>query len=132
QGLRALADKHNAALIFDEVQCGMGRTGAMFAYELYDVVPDLICLAKGLGAGFPVGAYMGKKKFTKHITNGSHGSTYGGNPLACAVVTTVVKELLKPGFLDNVALVGNVLKDGLEQIARESNQLSNIRGVGLM
>jgi len=132
EGLRALADKHDFALIFDEVQCGMGRTGTMFAYELYDVVPDMICLAKGLGAGFPVGAYMGQKKFTKHITAGTHGSTYGGNPLACSVVTTVVKELLRPGFLENVDTVGNVLKEGLEQIARESNMISNVRGVGLM
>jgi acetylornithine/N-succinyldiaminopimelate aminotransferase len=132
EGLRALCDKHNAALIFDEVQCGMGRTGTVFAYELYDVVPDLICLAKGLGAGFPVGAFMGKKKFTSHITAGTHGSTYGGNPLACAVVTTVLKEILKPGFLENVDKVGQVLKDGLEEIARESNMISNVRGVGMM
>lgn len=91
-GLRELCDEHNVALIFDEVQCGMGRIGEIFAYEHYGVVPDLICLAKGLGAGFPVGAYMGKKKFTSHITPGSHGSTYGGNPLAPTAVTTVIKE----------------------------------------
>lgn len=132
EGLRALCDEHNIALIFDEVQCGMGRIGTIFAYEHYGVTPDLICLAKGLGAGFPVGAFMGKKKFTSHITNGSHGSTYGGNPLACAVVTMVVKELLKPDFLDNVNAVGTVLKEGLEKIARESNQISNVRGLGLM
>lgn len=132
EGLRAICDQHNIALIFDEVQCGMGRIGTIFAYEHYGVVPDLICLAKGLGAGFPVGAFMGKKKFTSHITNGSHGSTYGGNPLACAVVTMVVKELLKPDFLENVNKVGAVLKEGLEKIARESNQISNVRGLGLM
>lgn len=132
EGLRALADQNNVALIFDEVQCGMGRIGTIFAYEHYDVVPDLICLAKGLGAGFPVGAYMGKRKFTSHITNGSHGSTYGGNPLACTVVTTVLKELLKPNFLDNVDETGKALKDGLEQIARETNLISNVRGLGLM
>ncbi len=132
EGLRALCDEHDIALIFDEVQCGMGRTGTIFAYELYDVVPDLICLAKGLGAGFPVGAFMGMKKFTQHITAGTHGSTYGGNPLACAVVTTVVKEVLKPGFLENVDHVGTVLKEGLEQIARETNMISNVRGVGMM
>lgn len=132
EGLRALCDEHDIALIFDEVQCGMGRTGTIFAYELYDVVPDLICLAKGLGGGFPVGAFMGKKKFTSHITAGTHGSTYGGNPLACAVVTTVVKEILKPGFLENVDTVGKVLQDGLEEIARESNMISNVRGVGMM
>ncbi len=132
EGLRALCDEHNVALIFDEVQCGMGRIGTVFAYEHYNVVPDLICLAKGLGAGFPVGAFMGKRKFTSHITPGSHGSTYGGNPLACKVVTTVVKEIIKPGFLENVDKVGEVLRDGLEDIARESNMLSNVRGLGMM
>lgn len=132
EGLRKLCDENDTALIFDEVQCGMGRTGTMFTYEQYDVVPDLICLAKGLGAGFPVGAFMGKKKFTSHITPGSHGSTYGGNPMATKVVTTVIKEMLKPGFLDNVDKVGAVLREGLEQIARESNMLSNVRGMGMM
>lgn len=132
EGLRALCDQNDVALIFDEVQCGMGRIGTLFAYEHFNVVPDLICLAKGLGAGFPVGAYMGKRKFTSHITPGSHGSTYGGNPLACSVVTTVLKELLKPGFLENVDHVGKILKDGLEEIARETNMISNVRGLGMM
>lgn len=132
EGLRALCDEFDVALIFDEVQCGMGRTGNLFAYEHYNVVPDLICLAKGLGAGFPVGAFMGRRKFTSHITPGSHGSTYGGNPLATKVVTTVIKEMLKPKFLENVDKVGQVLRDGLEEIARESNKLSNVRGMGMM
>jgi acetylornithine/N-succinyldiaminopimelate aminotransferase len=132
EGLRQLADENNACLIFDEVQCGMGRLGTIFAYEYFDVVPDIVCMAKGLGAGFPVGAYMGKKKFTSAITPGTHGSTYGGNPLATTAVTTVVKELLRPGFLENVDEVGAVLKDGLEQIARETNMISNVRGLGLM
>lgn len=132
EGLRELCTKNNVALIFDEVQAGMGRTGTMFAYEQYGVVPDMITLAKGLGAGFPVGAYMGKRAFTQHITPGTHGGTYGGNPLASVVVTTVIKEMLKPDFLDNVEKVGKILKDGLEDIARETNQLSNVRGVGMM
>lgn len=132
EGLRALCTQEDVCLIFDEVQCGMGRIGTLFAYEHYGVTPDLICLAKGLGAGFPVGALMGMKKFTMHITPGSHGSTYGGNPLACAVVTTVVKELIKPGFLENVDEVGAVLKEGLDEIARETNMISNVRGLGMM
>lgn len=132
QGLRDLCTKNKIALIFDEVQSGMGRTGTLFAYEQYNIVPDLITLAKGLGAGFPVGAFMGKREFTQHITPGSHGGTYGGNPMASAVVTTVIKEMLKPGFLDNVEKVGKILKDGLEEIARETNQFSNVRGVGMM
>ena len=131
-GLRTLCDEQDIALIFDEVQCGMGRIGEIFAYEHYGVVPDLICLAKGLGAGFPVGAYMGKKKFTSHITPGTHGSTYGGNPVATVGVTTVIKEMLKPGFMENVNKVGQVLKDGLEDIARDSNLISNVRGLGML
>ncbi len=132
EGLRALCTEHKVALIFDEVQCGMGRIGTIFAYEHYGVTPDLICLAKGLGAGFPVAAFMGKKEFTSHIKPGNHGSTYGGNPLACKMVTTVLKELLKPQFLENVDKVGAVLKDGLEQIARETNMISDVRGLGMM
>lgn len=131
-GLRDLCDEQDVALIFDEVQAGMGRTGTLFAYEQYQVVPDMITLAKGLGAGFPVGAYMGMRKFTQHITPGTHGGTYGGNPMASAVVTAVTKEMLKPGFLENVWNVGIILKEGLEQIARETNLLSNVRGVGMM
>jgi len=132
EGLRELCTQNKVALIFDEVQAGMGRIGTLFAYEHFGVVPDIITLAKGLGAGFPVGAFMGKREFTSHITPGSHGGTYGGNPMASKVVTTVVKEMLKPGFLDNVEKVGKVLKDGLEEIARETNQLSNVRGLGMM
>ncbi len=131
-GLRELCDEHNICLIFDEVQCGMGRLGTIFAYEYFDVVPDIVCMAKGLGAGFPVGAILGMRKFTSHITAGTHGSTYGGNPLACTAVTTVVKELLRTGFLENVDTVGKVLKDGLEKIASETNLISDVRGVGLM
>lgn len=131
-GLRALCDEHNVALILDEVQCGMGRIGTIFAYEHYDVLPDLVCWAKGLGAGFPVGAFMGKKKFTSHITHGSHGSTYGGNPMACAAVNVVLDEITKPGFLDNVKTTGQVLRDGLEDIARRTNMISNVRGLGMM
>lgn len=131
-GLRTLCDDNNVCLIFDEVQCGMGRLGTIFAYEHFDVVPDMVCLAKGLGAGFPVGGILGMKKFTSHITAGTHGSTYGGNPLACTAVTTVVKELLRPGFLENVDTVGQVLRDGLEEIAKGTNLISNVRGVGMM
>ncbi|PZO86442.1 MAG: aspartate aminotransferase family protein [Micavibrio aeruginosavorus] len=132
EGLRALCTERDVCLIFDEVQCGMGRLGTIFAYEHFGVVPDMICLAKGLGAGFPVGAFMGMKKYTSHITAGTHGSTYGGNPLACTAVTTVIKELLRPGFLENVEETGKILKDGLEQIARETNLVSEVRGEGLM
>jgi len=132
QGLRSLCDSHTIALIFDEVQCGMGRIGTVFAYQHFGVTPDLIALAKGLGAGFPVGAFMGKKTFTQHITPGSHGSTYGGNPMATRVVSTVLKEITKSGFLKNVQTVGAHLKAGLQKIANETNMISDVRGEGLM
>src|SRR5690606_22635645 len=120
------------ALIFDEVQCGIGRTGTLHAYQQYGVVPDLICWAKGMGGGFPVGAFAGKRAFTSHITHGSHGGTYGGNPMACRVVSTVVTEVSDKKFLKNVNETGRVLKEGLEEIARTTNRLSNVRGMGMM
>lgn len=132
QGLRDLGDANNIALIFDEVQCGFGRTGKLHSYEHYGVEPDLISWAKGMGGGFPVGAFAGKRKFTSHITHGNHGGTYGGNPVATAVVSTIIEEMQAPGFLDNVNAVSQVLKEGLEDIARETNRLSNVRGIGLM
>jgi acetylornithine/N-succinyldiaminopimelate aminotransferase len=131
-GLRALCDEHDIALILDEVQCGMGRIGTLFAYEYYGITPDLVAWAKGLGAGFPVGAFMGKKKFTSHITHGSHGSTYGGNPLACAAVNAVLDEITKPDFMKNVTDTGQTFKDGLNELARKTNKISNVRGLGLM
>ncbi len=131
-GLRRLCDRFDIALIFDEVQSGMGRTGATFAWQHYGVAPDLICLAKGLGAGFPVGAFMGSRKFTSHITPGSHGSTYGGNPLACKAASVVLGQLSTPGFLRNVKETGEYLKNRLEQIGRETGSLENVRGLGLM
>lgn len=130
--LRTLCDTHDICLIFDEVQCGMGRIGSLFAFQYLGVSPDILCLAKGLGAGFPVGAFLGKKKFTQHITPGSHGSTYGGNPMACRLSHVVLQEITADGFLDNVRNVGQILKDGLEDIARKSNRLSNVRGLGMM
>lgn len=131
-GLRALCSQHDIALIFDEVQCGFGRTGKLHAYEHYGVVPDLITWAKGMGGGFPVGAFAGKREFTSHITHGNHGGTYGGNPLACRVVSTVVTEVSDPAFLKNVEETGDILRKGLEKIARKTNRLSNVRGLGMM
>ena len=132
QGVRALCDEHNIALIFDEVQVGMGRLGTLFAYETWGVEPDIIALAKGLGSGFPVGAMMAKRKFGEHMKPGTHGTTYGGNPLATAVVHTVVSELTKPGFLEHVNKVGAFLLEGLQEIQRKSNKITDVRGRGLM
>lgn len=132
EGLRALCDTHDIALIFDEVQCGIGRTGKLHAYQHYGVVPDLITWAKGMGGGFPVGAFAGKRRFTSHITHGNHGGTYGGNPLASRVVSTVVTEIADPKFLKNVESTGKILRDGLNDIARKTNRISNVRGLGMM
>lgn len=132
QGLRKLCDERDIALIFDEVQSGMGRTGSMYAYMQYSAKPDLIALAKGLGAGFPVAALMGARRFTEHLTPGSHGSTYGGNQLACTAVRSVLKELRKPGFLQDVLNNGAYLRDSLSKLGRETGAFDNVRGLGLM
>lgn len=148
--LRRLCDKHNICLIFDEIQCGMGRLGTFFAYEsflccpecreggdvnpdnLQPIEPDIACLAKGMGSGFPVGAMVAKKEFGSALVAGTHGTTYGGNPLACAVAATVMSELLSKGFLDNVKKVSEVMFQGLEKIRSGSNKITDIRGKGLM
>ncbi len=132
KGLRQLCDRFDIALILDEVQCGIGRIGTLHAYQHYGVTPDLICLAKGLGAGFPVGAYMGKRKFTSHITHGSHGSTYGGNPLACCAIRVVLEELQKDGFLQKVNESGEYLREQLKILGEDTRAFENVRGLGLM
>jgi acetylornithine/N-succinyldiaminopimelate aminotransferase len=132
KGLRELCDKNDVALIFDEVQVGMGRIGHFFAYEHWGVEPDVATLAKGMGGGFPVGAMVAKERVGKHMEVGTHGTTYGGNPLACAVAGTVMSEILKPGFLENVRKVGTYISEGLHEIKRQSNKITDIRGMGLM
>lgn len=131
-GLRDLCDEENIALVFDEVQTGMGRLGTLFAYEQFGVEPDVACLAKGLGSGFPVGATVAKGKFGTAITHGTHGTTYGGNPLATAVAHTVVSEMLKPGFFDHINKTSEFFVEGLKKLQRESNKITDIRGMGLM
>lgn len=130
--LRALCDAENICLIFDEIQAGMGRLGTFFAYESFGVEPDIACLAKGMGGGFPVGAMVAKHPFGDAIVVGTHGTTYGGNPLACAVAATVMSEILSDGFLDHAKKVSKILFDGLAKIQRESNKITDIRGKGLM
>ena len=135
--LRRLCDSHNICLIFDEIQCGMGRMGTFFAYQAFQmdgkiVEPDIACLAKGMGSGFPVGAMVAKKKFGDAITVGTHGTTYGGNPLACAVAATVMSELLTPALMQNVKQTSDYFIDGLQKIKGASNKITDIRGKGLM
>jgi len=135
--LRALCDEQNICLIFDEVQAGFGRLGTLHAYEAFEhdgkvIEPDMAAWAKGMGSGFPVGAMVAKEKFGKAIQPGTHGTTYGGNPLACAVTATVIKEMQKPGFMEHVNKVSQILFDGLNEIKRSSNKITEIRGKGLM
>lgn len=150
RALRALCDEENICLIFDEIQAGMGRLGTFFAYESFQccpdcgdggqpnpdnkkpVEPDIACLAKGMGGGFPVGAMVAKKPFGDAIVVGTHGTTYGGNPLACAVAACVMSEILSDGFLDHANKVSSILFDGLAKIQRDSNKITDIRGKGLM
>ncbi len=131
EGLRALCDAHGALLIFDEVQTGMGRTGRMFAYEGYGVVPDIMTVAKGLGGGVPIGAMVSTEEVFKGFVRGSHASTFGGNPVMCAAAEVVLDELARPGFLERVVEVGGYLKERLEGL-ESAIPIKEVRGVGLM
>jgi acetylornithine/N-succinyldiaminopimelate aminotransferase len=133
QGLRRLCDEFGLLLFFDEVQCGIGRTGRLFAHQWTDVAPDVIALAKGLGGGFPVGACLAAGKAATTLTPGSHGSTFGGNPLAMAVANAVLDVILAEGFLDAVAASGAALKSRLSALpARFPGVIAEVRGLGLM
>lgn len=133
RGLRALCDKHGMLLILDEVQCGYGRTGKFFAHEWSGIEPDIMAVAKGIGAGFPLGACLAKGEVAKSMVPGTHGSTYGGNPLACAIGNAVLDRMLAPGFFAEVERVGNKLKWHLQQLAqRFPNQVLELRGKGLL
>lgn len=132
QALRTLCDQQKICLIFDEVQAGFGRLGTLHAYQSFGVEPDISAWAKGIGSGFPVGAMAAKKPFGDALVPGTHGTTFGGNPLACAVVVCVMEEMLKDGFIENIQKISKIMFDGLERIARESNKITEIRGKGLM
>lgn len=134
KGLRDLADENGCLLIFDEVQVGMGRTGTLFAYEQEDVVPDVMTLAKALGGGIPIGAMCTTRAISKALVPGTHASTFGGNPLACAVATAVVDELTRGGLLDHAKAMGERLGEGLDAIAAEvgSSVVLESRGRGLL
>ena len=132
RSLRALCDQHGLLLIFDEVQCGMGRTGELFAHKRVGVEPDIMSLAKALGGGFPVGAFLATKEAGKGMTPGTHGSTFGGNPLAMAAGNAVLDVMLEPGFLDRVKQVGLLFKQRLVEIKdRYPGIVAEVRGEGL-
>lgn len=133
QGLRALADEHDLMLVFDEVQCGVARTGKMYAYEHYGVAPDILATAKGIGGGFPLGACIATEKAARGMTFGTHGSTYGGNPLAMAAGTAVMEAVANDAFLGEVAEKGERLRARLEQFIGNYPELFElVRGKGLM
>ena len=132
-GLRALADEHGLMLIFDEVQCGMGRAGTLFAYEQYGVVPDIMAIAKGIGGGFPLGACLASETAARGMVIGTHGSTYGGNPLAMAAAGAVLDVVADAAFLGNVRDLGARLRGRLEQfIGNYPDLFELVRGRGLM
>ena len=132
-GLRALCDEQGLLLILDEVQCGVGRTGALFAHEEYGVTPDIMSVAKGIGAGFPLGACLATEEAAKGMVPGTHGSTYGGNPLAMAVGSTVWGLISDADFLAHVRAMGDRLRSALEQLIPNHDGLfDSVRGVGLM
>ncbi len=131
QKVRDLCNKENIALIFDEVQCGIGRTGFLFAHEYFNVFPDIICLAKGLGGGLPVGAILSTDKFSQ-FEPGDHAATFGGNPLVCTGANVVLTELLDNKLLEHVKNAGAYLKNKLVDLQSKYESIKGIRGIGLM
>jgi acetylornithine/N-succinyldiaminopimelate aminotransferase len=133
QGLRRACDEHGLLLVLDEVQAGYGRTGKFFAHELYGIVPDIMAVAKGIGGGFPLGACLATAEAAKGMVIGTHGSTYGGNPLAMAAGEAVLDVILEPGFLEHVEAMGQRLRGALEQMIPNFDHLfEGVRGHGLM
>ena len=131
--LRALCDETGVLLVLDEVQCGMGRTGRLFAHEWAGITPDIAMAAKGIGGGFPLGAVLATEEAAKGMTLGTHGSTYGGNPLGCAVGLAVVNELLSEGFLDGVNRKAGHMRQAMEGLVAEHPEVfSEVRGAGLL
>ncbi|HKT16105.1 MAG TPA: aspartate aminotransferase family protein [Allosphingosinicella sp.] len=133
QGLRHLADEHDLMLAFDEVQCGVGRTGKLYAYEHYGIEPDILATAKGIGGGFPMGACLATEKAAVGMVIGTHGSTFGGNPLAMAAGQAVLDIIDDEAFLDQVTRMGERLRGALEQMIPNHDHLfESVRGLGLM
>ncbi|MCG9697518.1 aspartate aminotransferase family protein [Shewanella sp. Isolate11] len=132
KAVRALADKHNALVIFDEVQTGVGRLGELYAYMRGDVVPDILTTAKALGGGFPIAAMLTTDEVASHLKVGTHGSTYGGNPLACAIGNAVLDVVNTPEVLNGVKHREQLFRDGLNQINEKYHVFEQVRGQGLL
>ncbi len=133
RALRRICDERGLLLIFDEIQCGVGRTGKLFAHEWVGITPDIMCVAKGIGGGFPLGACLATAEAAKGMTVGTHGSTYGGNPLGMAVGNAALDMVLAPGFLEHVQTVGNYMRQQLAGLISEHPSVfEELRGQGLM
>jgi acetylornithine/N-succinyldiaminopimelate aminotransferase len=131
--MRNLCDEFRALLIFDEIQCGIGRTGKLFAHEWSGITPDIMAVAKGIGGGFPLGACLATEEAAGAMVPGTHGTTFGGNPLAMSVGNAVLDVVLEDGFLDNVITTANILKQGLAELSDTyPDVIEDIRGSGLM
>ncbi|HYK89442.1 MAG TPA: aspartate aminotransferase family protein [Acidobacteriota bacterium] len=129
---RNLCNRHDTLLIFDEIQCGLGRTGRYFAFQHCGVVPDLLTLAKSLAAGYPLGAVLGSQRVADSLQPGEHGTTFGGGPLACRLALEVLEVIEDEGLLDHVARLGEQLVRGLRELAPRHRSMGEIRGMGLM
>ena len=132
QESRTVADRHRAALIFDEIQCGLGRTGNIFAFQTFGVTPDIVAIAKPIAAGLPLGAFLAKEEFASAISPGQHGTTFGGGPLACRVALEYLAILEEEKLLENVVRVGNYLQEQLKLIVERNAAAQEVRGRGLI
>lgn len=132
QGLRALCDQEDICLILDEVQCGMGRTGTIMTYFQFDILPDIVCLAKGIGCGVPVGAFVANKRYGEAMQPGDHGSTYGGNPFVTRAVSTVFDILKEEKIVENAAEVSKYLVAQFDELVKDFKCVESHRGIGLM
>jgi len=132
QECRALADRHRAALIFDEIQCGLGRTGTIFAFQTFGVTPDIVAIAKPLAAGLPLGAFLAKEDFASAISPGQHGTTFGGGPLACRVALEFLAIVEEEKLLENVNRVGAYLQQQLNDLIGKRAAAKEVRGRGFI
>jgi len=132
QECRVLADRHKAALIFDEIQCGLGRTGTLFAFQGFGVMPDIVAIAKPIAAGLPLGAFIAKEEFASAISPGQHGTTFGGGPLACRVALEFLAIVEEEKLLDNVNRVGAYLHSQLEEVVEKYSAAVGVRGRGFI
>ncbi len=130
--LQDICNKHDILLMVDEIQTGMGRTGTLFAYEQYGIEPDVMTLAKGLGSGFPIGAMLAKKHIAASFTPGTHGTTFGGNPLAATAGMATLTEMTKPGFMKDVRQKADYFKEQLERLTRQFSVIKKVKGLGFL